>query len=254
MRYTVELKNGNNTKYFSLQESTNDTANVAMESVLTNYALSVSDRIVMYKQTRQQTSDTEGNLAQRVMKFIFPNKDNQAQKLTKRFSLRGLFRKENGTEKYAKLEEETTDQIEPFTNAYLHRLEAEAELNESGLSPFPIYHFDRHFAASMVSTCSFMHSLLCQAYFRPYILKLVNVLVKEVKLMHVPDKWNQKRYGYVMSACVNQGIVPLGLLRRGKVWMSGEGSKFPYVYTNCKALDIVSSDDCLFFIDSSSEL
>ena len=138
-------------------------------------------------------------------------------------------------------------------------METEAELNETGLSPFPLYHFDRHFAAGMVTTSSFIHSLICQSYFRPYILDLIKELSSKVVCIVVERESVGKAYGDMMTKMVQKGIVPLGLYRKGKAWERPAAvsqsamdlnatAKMPYVYSNCKPTDIVGNDDMVFVI------
>ena len=142
-------------------------------------------------------------------------------------------------------------------------METEAELKETGLSPFPLYHFDRHFAAGMVTTSSFIHSLICQSYFRPYILDLVSTLALKVVCINVEKDFVGKKYGNMLIKIVQMGMIPLGLYRKGKIWerqtnhQGGFGQsgmdvnaqlKMPYVYSNCKSEDIVGGEDMVFMI------
>ncbi|KAI8926291.1 hypothetical protein BC831DRAFT_457242 [Entophlyctis helioformis] len=111
-------------------------------------------------------------------------------------------------------ERETKPEV-PITEAYLQRLLEEAELNESGLSPYPVYHFDRHFAAGMVSTSSFIHSLLCQSYMRPYIVDVVRALILSVIHLPVSQECVNKPYIHAVQYYLAAGYVPIGLYRRG---------------------------------------
>lgn len=161
----------------------------------------------------------------------------------------------------------------PLTNAYLQKLENEAELNETGLSPFPVYHFDKHFAAGMISTSSFSHSLLCQSYFRPFLINTVKLMMNKVVQQSIPPGFEGRKFvelaEYLLENC--DGI-PIGLYRRVDITtttttttatsttygtsFSSSSRKYhhnnavplPYVYTNPRWDDEVRKEDHIYVL------
>ncbi|KAJ1566508.1 hypothetical protein HK096_001249 [Nowakowskiella sp. JEL0078] len=143
-----------------------------------------------------------------------------------------------------------------FTNAYLQSLEEEAELNETGLIPFPVHHFDRRFAAGLVTPLGFMHSLVCQTYFRPYIIDVVKLLSTSIIAVPVHPLMEGKRYIEVMQYMLKQGFVVMAVFRNVRKRSSlgvtdTQGNNLPYVYTNPLGIETLSTDDDLFVIPSS---
>ncbi|KAJ3196487.1 hypothetical protein HK101_008783 [Irineochytrium annulatum] len=138
----------------------------------------------------------------------------------------------------------------PLSTAYLEKLVNEAELNDSGISPFPVHHFDPWFAMGAVAPLSFTQSLLAQSYFRPFVLDVVKRLAESVILVKAPRRFVGRRYSEMLAFLVAQGFVPLGLYRAGGVASAG-GSELPYVYTNCHGFDIIGDGDRVFVIGST---
>eukprot|EP00842_Homolaphlyctis_polyrhiza_P003796 jgi/Hompol1/4417/HPOL_001738-RA len=358
IRFLVELVDGSNVKYFSARNLEWDTNNLRMQSILSNYALSLGDRLALYRKIRSENAE-QSTIWYQLVQLVFGSSSAQpgitgtrsdstavrpaargrgitrsasrppgqrSTSVSRRFGVRtytsaGAIQKSVNQGDYDAIQplssqgdgadhadgehhdrrsseipsanaqvetpSESSDSgdILPdnpdddkkgqvtITEAYLQRLLEEAELNESGLSPYPVYHFDRHFAAGMVATSSFMHSLLCQSYFRPYIVDIVRCLIQNVVHLPVTNSCVGKPYIEIVSFYLALGFVPIGLYRRGavvaespksaasatsKLASSTIGSKggepdaaMPYVYTNCRADDIVQANDLVFAIRRS---
>ncbi|KAJ1343147.1 hypothetical protein BSLG_002173 [Batrachochytrium salamandrivorans] len=337
VRFLVELIDGSNVKYFSARTVEWDTNNLRMQSILSNYALSLGDRLDIYKKVRaehaeqssiwfqliqfisgpavggmartQSTPRTESRISSEHKKGnngkeylpVRSDKDRLTPKhAVKQAKAQGDFEElaalvddenrvcdaplisdasdtnnkwpgrqgeSSGDDEIIPESEDRHHQV-PITEAYLQKLLEEAELNESGLSPYPVYHFDRHFAAGMVATSSFMHSLLCQSYFRPYIVDVVRELIANIVHLPVSDSCAGKKYTEVVDYCLSAGYVPIGLYRRGAVAgntstqtplspnhprqaassQASDVENMPYVYTNCRSDDIVQATDLVFAI------
>ncbi|KAJ3286896.1 hypothetical protein HK104_008842 [Borealophlyctis nickersoniae] len=315
--FVVELVNGSNVKFFSTKAGEWDTNNLRMQSILNNYALTVGDRLALYKKVRTEHARENGGFFYKLLQLAMS--ENQSKRKQKRSiasrrrqsKFRGgmpvpdndqgvddkedlIFNAEEededdnedqdvddltgapaGGDEEEPVAQDSGDNISPttggppvatspsspaaiteptttpaetsITSAYLNRLVEEAELNETGLSPFPAYHFDRLFAGGMVTTSCFMHSLLCQSYFRPYIVDAVRALAGAVVHVPVADVCKGKRYGDVVVWCLEKGYVPLGLYRAAREERDGDVS-MPYVYTNARAFDVVHADDLVFAI------
>ncbi|KAJ3091828.1 hypothetical protein HK102_013290 [Quaeritorhiza haematococci] len=299
--FIVELVNGSNTRYFSMREQC-DWNNIRMQSVLNNYSLSISDRLVLYKRMRNAS---ENGLAlpgvtflKRLIRFAtgaqkngsnggssksfqvygvgagvpivvtnannLPGGSNSTANSGSAAETRGIGNiggngfGMKGDGRYARLDDIESDMHEsaiisgygnartttrsrnaqyspismdtdpdssavPLTTMYLQRLEQEAELNESGLSPFPVYHFDRHFAAGMVTTSSFIHSLLCQIYFRPFLVDIVKLLTNSVVQFPVPPEFHGCKYMDLLMWLLEKGYIPLGLYRNALLRPKSDG-------------------------------
>ncbi|RKO91275.1 hypothetical protein BDK51DRAFT_27124 [Blyttiomyces helicus] len=250
VRFIVELVNGSNVKFFASKEAEWDTDNLRIQSVLNNYALSVSDRVALYKKFRTEGAERHSSFLYRLIKFttsqpdsVEPAKNSSISRTVDSGPLEPrsdnfdsitkdpefgdapeprvpsvdasdyLLSDENLAEDSSQQRSPSTEGDTSITSAYLQRLVEEAELNETGFSPFPAYHFNRHFAAGMVTTSCFMHSLLCQSYFRPYIIDVVRAFAGAVVHLRVGDSLTGKSYGAVVSRCLERGYVPLGLYR-----------------------------------------
>ncbi len=59
-----------------------------------------------------------------------------------------------------------------------------------------------------------------------------------------------KMYVEVVTACLEQGLIPLGLYRHGASKMGN--SSLPYVYANPRQGDIVNADDLIFVLRNKS--
>ncbi|KND04243.1 uncharacterized protein SPPG_01674 [Spizellomyces punctatus DAOM BR117] len=305
--FIVELSNGSNVKFFSSKNSEWNSDNLRMQSILNNYALSINDRVALYKKVRAEGAERATNFLYRLIQFTASeptpgagiptgnpsSKSEPKRSKRKRPDTTGqvdevLFAGEGAEMGMADLSpknyknlptnlselesDENSDQDEPVSEtqqqqppsntspvstAYLQRLVDEAELNETGLSPFPAYHFDRHFAAGMVTTSCFMHSLLAQSYFRPYVVDIVRALSTSAIHIRVPPECVGKKYMDLVGWCLERGIVPLGLYRGAlsrserPAW-GGETDGLPYVYTNCRSFDVVRKDDLVFVVREGS--
>ncbi|KAJ3028598.1 UNVERIFIED_CONTAM: hypothetical protein HDU68_001325 [Siphonaria sp. JEL0065] len=146
--------------------------------------------------------------------------------------------------------------------AYLQKLVEEAELNESGFSPFLSHHFDKNFAQGRVIPVSFLHSLLAQSYFRPYVGEVVSALASCVTHVRVPAKFHGRKYSDLLSYLLKRDFIPLGLYRMSNHGVSsptgyvakekgfgieGEG-RTKYVYTNCRGFDLVDQEDLVYVV------
>ncbi|KAJ3025725.1 hypothetical protein HK097_006610, partial [Rhizophlyctis rosea] len=260
--YIIELQNGANVKYFSHQHSRVewDPDNLRMQSILNNYALSVSDRLALYHKVRTEAAGrgesfwkrlvafargegevegggAGGNVTQRKKK-VKGGKEEGGEGLLyevdKEYMEEDDENDEEGDEDEGDEEKvglvpaptvapsggltqphrrntlstltpqqtTTTTQQQPstsaataetsLTSAYLTRLVEQAEQTETGFSTSHTYHFDPHFAAGCVTTSSFMHSLLCQSYFRPYIIDVIKALASDVVHVRCGREWGGK--------------------------------------------------------------
>ena len=226
----VELIDGSNVKYINQKSIEWNTNNLRVQSILNNYALGTNDRMELYRKIRSEGIEKETFLYHLVQLLAGPEKKGKKQ-----------------SQSYSPIESSPTEPAEstkevPLTEAYLNRLLEEQELNESGLTPYPVYHFDKSFAAGKVSTSSFMQTLICQTLFRPYINELVMLLCDRLSQLVIPEEFADQPYGNLVESLVKNNYIPLGLYRRGK------GTH--YVYTNCKKDDICTKDDLVFVIDA----
>ncbi|KAJ3166328.1 hypothetical protein HDU88_003552 [Geranomyces variabilis] len=340
--YIVELYNGSNVKFFSSRNSDWNADNLQMQSILNNYALSITDRLALYKKVRTERGGSEDSLAWRLWQFVWGSGDEAAaanaaataadtkkkraqRRKSKNFirarqkkaepkalpveevlfaaegadvpmsemhggssaavippatssyslPLQGAFSDDNvphtmipddpesdGASSSSSHDDNDDNNdnglpgpganTAPLTTAYLQRLVDEAELNATGVSPFPAYHFDRHFAAGMITTSSFMHSLLSQSYFRPYVVDVVRALATHVTQRRLPAHYVGRKYADVVLWFLERGVVPLGVYRRGARVVS-EGDDLPYVYTNCRGFDILEKEDLVFVLEEIVE-
>lgn len=253
VKYLVELVDGSNIKYLSSRNLEWDTNNLRMQSIINNYALNLSDRQTLYRTLRTEGQEKQ-TLIYQILQFMTGKPTEDSKSAAKRAKIA----KENNDDgshvkkswKYSSLNEEAEESAVPkkevaITEVYLQRALEETELNDSGLVPFPVYHFDRHFAAGMVASSAFMQTILCQAYFRPFIIDVVLGLINHTYTVPVKPIIAGKRYLEVVHACLSQGLVPIGLFRHG-----ASKTELPYVYTNCRQGDIVNLDDLIFVIRS----
>ncbi|KAI8823680.1 uncharacterized protein EV422DRAFT_612156 [Fimicolochytrium jonesii] len=310
--FIVELSNGSNVKFFSSKDTDWNADNLRMQSILNNYALSIADRLALYKKVRAQGASKEGTFLWRLWAFVMGKNDDEASATAKATKAVAQRRKskfpvdtrasrarsasgahsegatgatpaspshrtapstyhsiparlasdsvhpedvnldsdsENGDDMEGVSGANAPDTTVPLTTAYLQRLVDEAELNATGVSPFPAYHFDRHFAAGMITTSSFMHSLLSQSYFRPYVVDVVRALSTHVTHLRVPPECIGKKYAELVLWCIEKGIVPLGLLRRPPASATKDKEHLPYVFTNCRGFDIVRKEDLIFCLE-----
>lgn len=245
-----------------------------IQSIVNNYALSIEDRVALY--TKVRTEGYEKNLFQyQLMYLIFGDgkakREQNAPSKRRYTKLQGDIRKSVKAGEFSAEEDlvkATEDEIEslqsdkrnttPLAEVYLQKMLDEAELNDAGLSPYPVYHFDRQFAAGRISTSSFPQSLLCQSYFRPYILETVRLLIEKIVHLPVLSVQHAKPYLEVANYYISRGYIPLGLYRNGAICnqqapatplvVVGDSTPFPYVYTNCRQGDLVFQTDLIFAI------
>ena len=155
-----------------------DTNNLRMQSLLNNYSLALNDRQALYRSLRTEGQEKTKFMYQ-MIQFMTGRQDKpketakQGPLLKETKNTTPEIKKSFGYEILNEESDVPAKKEVPITEVYLQRALEEAELNESGLSPYPVHHFDRFFAAGMVSSSSFMQSLLCQSYFRPYIIEVV---------------------------------------------------------------------------------
>lgn len=311
-------------RYFSAKNLEWNTDNLRMQSILSNYALSIGDRLTLYRKIRTEGAE-KLSIWYQLVQLVFGDNDSaktkspdsqyQKQKksekkkrdavnnmkaytnpsIIKQAKLDGDYEavehlhdielqerpdgfnrnqasqhENDGNDDRNDDEDEDPDEDKAdltITEAYLQRLLQEAELNESGLSPYPVYHFDRHFAAGMVSTSSFVHSLLCQIYFRPYIVDVIRAFTQNLIQIPVSEKIAGKHYIDVVHFCLKAGYIPIGLYRKGALaanspirerpsYVGGKSSdadSLPYVYTNCRPGDIVNKEDMIYAIKRNKD-
>ena len=250
---------GSNVKFFNSKTIDWDTGNLRMKSILNNYSLSVDDRQGLYRTVRTQTLQENYFLYQLIHLITGPptgvNKKASRQQKERNANQRHSQIKRSGAmnDDGIPLVDLASDPLTPVqlvdnfgasaTEARLQRLVQEAEMNESGLEVSAMYHFDPHFAAGMISTTSFMQSLLCQTFFRPYILDVVKCLIESISHLPITDELAGMRYIDVVDNCLKHGNVPLGIYRRPV-----ENGTKPFVNTNCRPEYILNANDLLFVI------
>ncbi|ORY38190.1 hypothetical protein BCR33DRAFT_720897 [Rhizoclosmatium globosum] len=296
--FMVELVSGSNVRYFSANQKSIewDTDNLRMQSILTNYTLSIHDRITLYKKVRQRGADKEGFLYQ-LYRFIWPEKntsmtmsesrrylavparsptplpetkiDDDAASILTTTSTKPILQTQNGDDNEDVHQVDDRDEEGPtgkatssVSAAYLQRLVDEAELNESGFSPFLSHHFDKNFAMGRVIPVSFLHSMLAQTYFRPYIGEVIFALSSVVTHVRVPAKLHGHKYSELMKYLLKRDFIPLGLYRASDRASNGKGKstagstsygvegegKTKYVYTNCRGFDLVDAEDLVYVV------
>lgn len=224
---------GVNVKYFSPRKLEWDTDNLRMQSIMNNYGLGLSDRQALYRSLRTEGAEKTSIMFQ-LAKFVVgqgtPSKPRETPKSTASGS-------------YNPLVDADAPASAAITEVFLQRALDEAELNETGLSSYPLHHYDKHFAAGMVASSSFLPVLLCQAYFRPFLIDVIKGLLANVAVVGVNERVAGRRYGEVVGRCVREGCIPIGIYREG-----AGGGAMAYVYTNPRPEDIVTSRDVLFVI------
>ncbi len=319
-----------NVKYFNASGTSEwDTSNLRMQSVLNNYALSVSDRLNIYKHVRTEGAAGDGSFLYQLVRLATgtgadgPPATAQAPAAraggarTHRPAGAGAYARMPKSESSSSLDEAgagaeegqetvklspthragkggeqalgpgtavdedddedaderkhqaplpgtpkvtatgTKDTSVPLTEAYMEGLVDEVEVSESGFSPTPLYHLDPSFAQGQVTTSSFMHSLLCHSYFRPFVIDVVRGLCSTLRHLPIPGRFVGRSYGRLVRWALSEGRVPLGLFRHG----AGTGgvaaaataaagttnpAPLPYVYTNPASTAVVGELDILF--------
>jgi hypothetical protein len=287
----------------SKREEEWDLANVRMQAIMENDTISISDKLNLYKKLRlagvveetwlrrfvkfiYATAPTDVKTAAIRSRVSTPSKKD-AKKSVKSVSKKSTgFDKESSNAKPSlhiqnsspmdDIEDNSannsTDDVNsgpsgqnsaPVSAALIQRLLEEAELNATGVSPFPVHQFDKNFAMGRVAPLSFMHSLLAQTYFRPYLVDVISNIASSISQLRVPDKFHGKKYSSLFVYLLQKNILPLGLYRGALRWKrftasSGMGSMsnlgtsippLPYVYTNPRQFDLVDKDDMVFILN-----
>jgi hypothetical protein len=250
------LIDGVNVKYLTSKNMEWDTNNLRMQSIMNNYFLTIGDRQALFRSLRTEGAE-KNSIVYQLLQFLIGQGGQPNQQPSKMSAPKKIdpIQKTASSGDYDSLltplnedkEEENAKKEIPITEVYLQRALDQAELNESGLSPYPLYHFDRHFAAGMVASTSFMQTLLCQSFFRPFIIDIVRGLIANSCTLPVKPSIVGKQYIDVVEVCLREGYIPMGLLRNGA---SKSSETLPYVYTNCRHGDIVNADDLIFVLKS----
>ncbi|KAJ3091827.1 hypothetical protein HK102_013289 [Quaeritorhiza haematococci] len=274
--FIVELVNGSNARYFSMREHC-DWNNIRMQSVLNNYSLSISDRLVLYKRmrnvsenglalpgvtflkrlirfaTRAQKNGSNGGSSKSFQVYgvgagvpivvtnanNLPGGSNSTANSGSAAETRGIGNVSGngfgmkGDERYPRLDDIESDMHEsaiisgydnarttrsrnaqytpnfmdsdpdssavPLTTMYLQRLQQEAELND------------------------FIHSLLCQIYFRPFLVDIVKLLTNSVVQFPVPPEFHGCKYMDLLMWLLEKGYIPLGLYRNALLRPKSDG-------------------------------
>ena len=243
--FLVELNDGSYTRLFSNKDYEWNTSNLRMQSILNNYEISSQERPSKYLSVRMECS-SEVPIMLQIARFLLGEPSNSKSSP----SFQPLLESETDSPTEDKKIFKTKLASRPNTDVsisaqYVSNLLEQAELNESGLSSFPAYHFDKHFSAGMISVSSIMHSLLCQSYFRPFIIDVITRLCSEIVQLVIPSVMIGREYGDLYNYCIDQGYIILGLYRHGSENNS-------YVYTNPKSHDIISEKDLVFALKENN--
>ncbi len=239
--FLVELHDGSYARLFSSDDYEWNTSNLRIQSILNNYEISSPERSSKYLSVRMECSSEQGIVVQ-IAKFLLGDASN----IKNASSFQPLLESENVADqgdnntsfKSAPLKR-PNDNDSSISGQYVANLLEQAELNESGLSAVPTYHFDRNFSAGMVSISSFMQSLLCQSYFRPYIIDVITKLCAELVQIPIPENMIGREYGDFFASSVDRGYIIVGLYRH-----RGKDDKF--VFTNPKSFDKIGGRDVAF--------
>ncbi|KAJ3358873.1 hypothetical protein HDU91_005074, partial [Kappamyces sp. JEL0680] len=140
---------------------------------------------------------------------------------------------------------EEEELIADVTDRFVQKALDEASSSRSGISSFPTHHFDPSFAAGMVISSGFIHSLLGQTYFKPYLLEVVQGLIEHVQLLPLKPGSSGKTYVQLVENCVAHGMVPLALYRHPT---RAAPDALPYVYTNPRQGDVLQANDQVYVI------
>ncbi|KAJ3323558.1 hypothetical protein HDV06_001582 [Boothiomyces sp. JEL0866] len=258
VKFLVELIDGSNVKYLSSRKMEWDTNNLRIQSVLNNYAMSVGDRQTIYRNLRSEGLE-KTMIAYQIFQFFtgfLTEKENKTVKVRPAAQKREM-EKEGEYEAVENLVDSNDPEPEgkggkeiTLTEAYLNKALEEAELQDSGFSPYPVYHFDRHFAAGMVTSSSFVQAILCQCYFRPYIIDIFRGLIKNVSVLPVKESLVGQKYLVLVKKCLAAGYIPLGIYRNGAIPFKGafDTEALPYVYTNCRPGEVITQHDLIFIL------
>ncbi|KAJ3275116.1 hypothetical protein HDV01_001255 [Terramyces sp. JEL0728] len=258
VKFLVELIDGSNVKYLSSRKMEWDTNNLRIQSVLNNYAMSVGDRQTIYRNLRSEGLE-KTMIAFQLFQFFtafITEKETKTTNIRPAAQKREM-KKDGEYEAVDNLVESHDSDSDgkggkeiTLTEAYLNKALEEAELQDSGFSPYPVYHFDRHFAAGMVTSSSFIQAILCQCYFRPYIIDIFRGLIKNVCVLPVKESLVGQKYLTLVQKCLASDYIPLGIYRNGAIPFKGafDTESLPYVYTNCRPGEIVTENDLIFIL------
>ena len=153
------------------------------------------------------------------------------------------------------------------------------------------YKFTPQFASGTLYTSSLLDAVLCQTFYNPQIIKVVDKLISgtdhkpdesltdsspshstkrkknavvnskmfdgmgsSLHQILVPDNLKKQTYGELFKALSQRGMIPLGLLRGTFPAMNigPKGNKLPYVYTNPSKETEVFSCDKVFVLSQKS--
>jgi len=143
------------------------------------------------------------------------------------------------------------------------------------------YRFTPHFAAGAIFTSSLLDSVVCQAFYNPQIIRVIDKLISgadpretnplaaypglhnkrpkagiqsivgsSLYQIPIPDNIEEKTYGGVFNALAKEGILPIGLLRGvfNNMNIGPKANKMSYVYTNPSSATEVFSCDRVFVL------
>jgi hypothetical protein len=242
--FLVELNDGSYTRLFSSDDYEWNTSNLRIQSILNNYEIRSPERPSKYLSARMECSSEQGIIVE-IAKFFLGDATNN------KGAFQPLLESDNdGPDRVDNVSfksptvQRPNDNDMSISGQYVANLLEQAELNESGLTAVPAYHFDRNFSAGMVSISSLMQSLLCQSYFRPYIIDVITKLCSELVQIRIPPQLIGREYGELFAFCIDRGYIILGLYRH----RSQEGG---YVFTNPKSFDLISRSDLAFALEKN---
>lgn len=116
------------------------------------------------------------------------------------------------------------------------------------------YRTSPQFAAGLLFSPSLLDGLVCQAFYNPKIIRLLNEMIagvdqkpmltkkkgldalvgSSIYLINIPDKLESRTYGSLFKYLATQGMIPLGLLRGifPNMKLGPKANIMPYVFTN----------------------
>ena len=253
--FLVEMMDGSTVKYFSKQEYEWNARHLRMQTVLNNYEIQVQDRISKFLDIRHDTGENTSMISKTV-KFLLgepgthsvqPRKSYKQMDHDKTSFAPILNDDEEEDVKGEIIQKEAVEKQgdASFSAQYFQKMLEQVETTESGLSPAPVYYTDKHFASGMISISSSLHSLLCQSYFRPYIIDVIKALSSNLIHIKIPHSWSGREYGEFFNYCMDRGYILVGLYRYGA---KEDSLDLPFVYTNCSEHTIIYKSDLVFAI------
>jgi hypothetical protein len=147
----VELIEGTNVKFFSGNNLSWDTNSLRTQSVMNNYALTVNDRMELCRKIRTEGLEKLSLVYQLYNLMVGDTPTQNQQPISKkRNNAKGGLPATATSGDYSavtplvsNVEEEETSKPAADTESRLKNLLDEAELNNLGLSTYPMYQFDR---------------------------------------------------------------------------------------------------------------